>query len=158
MDLVWTELPLSLIVSLAEHNDIRAGQIRRQETIAPIVVRFAETLLSYGGCRVVFRFEQTDYAALLEVGTLLAPTYIELRRGQQSECHRNTARRWRRAKRTTSIVTGFALTAEDGRWRSHTWLIHSDGHIIETTEERDRYYGIVLTKPQAEQFVINELS
>src|SRR5260221_713628 len=30
---------------------------------------------------------------------------------------------------------------DDGMWRSHSWLLDEEGHIIETTVPRSLYYG-----------------
>jgi len=82
---------------------------------------------------------------------------IELRRSRHNEGHANSARRWKRAKKATKIVTGFGLTTTDGRWRYHSWNLHNYGYIIETTVERDLYYGVILDDEEAAKFVAEHL-
>ena len=48
---------------------------------------------------------------------------------------------------------GYGLTAEDGLWRQHTWLW--DGvRVLETTCMRDVYFGVVLDRLEAADFVL----
>lgn len=48
-------------------------------------------------------------------------------------------------------MTGWALTNDDGIWRQHSWVKES-GRIIETTAERDLYFGFELTPEEAKTF------
>jgi hypothetical protein len=67
-----------------------------------------------------------------------------MRLGEPSACHPNAAMMFVRSRRRVRIASGYALSA-DGLWRQHSWGVDvEDGRIIETTERRLRYYGIVL--------------
>ena len=74
--------------------------------------------------------------------------------GAQSHCHLNTAKLYSR-KRVDTIVTGFALS-KDKLWREHTWGLKGK-RVVETTEKRVKYFGKVLSKDEAREFVDNEL-
>ena len=74
--------------------------------------------------------------------------------GEQSHCHSNVAGLYQ-AKRVDTIVTGFALS-KDGLWREHTWGLKG-GRVVETTERRVKYFGMVLEKAAALEFVDNEM-
>jgi len=40
--------------------------------------------------------------------------------------------------------TGYALDADgDDTWRRHSWLLDGAGRIIETTCNRDKYFGYI---------------
>jgi len=63
------------------------------------------------------------------------------------------------------IVTGYALN-KDGLWRSHTLILVEDEKIIETTETRLKYFGVILkenfkdqdfpnAKNEIESFIVN---
>lgn len=68
--------------------------------------------------------------------------------GRRNGCHANAARLWEQGR--GDIATGYALSP-DGYWRQHSWVVAPDG-IIETTQERTRYYGAVLTDTEAAGF------
>lgn len=48
------------------------------------------------------------------------------------------------------IGSGYALSA-DGLWRQHSWGILRDG-ILETTERRIKYFGLILQDERANRF------
>jgi len=70
--------------------------------------------------------------------------------GEPSHCHDNVAELWRRGV-IEHVVTGYALS-DDGLWRSHSWGVRSDGYLVETTVERVRYFGVVLSDAEAFEF------
>jgi hypothetical protein len=66
-------------------------------------------------------------------------------------CHQNVAAAWRnRRTGIIAIATGYALS-DDGLWRQHSWGILRNG-ILETTEVRIRYFGILLQDTRADEF------
>lgn len=75
----------------------------------------------------------------------------KLKRGKSSMCHQNIASSWK-ARRfgIIGIATGYALS-EDGLWRQHSWGLLRDG-ILETTELRVKYFGILLQGDRADYF------
>jgi hypothetical protein len=75
-----------------------------------------------------------------------------MRRGRPSDCHGNVGRLWIRRKGRIEIATGYALS-DDGLWRSHSWGFEAD-HVIETTEARELYFGILLAPARAARFAI----
>jgi hypothetical protein len=49
---------------------------------------------------------------------------------------------------TVRLASGHALST-DGLWRQHSWgVVAEDGRIVETTERRVCYYGIVLSNAE----------
>jgi hypothetical protein len=59
--------------------------------------------------------------------------------------------------RAYQITTGYGLTADDGLWRQHSWLW--DGkRVVETTVERDIYFGVVLDRVAAPGFVFRAVA
>ncbi len=72
-------------------------------------------------------------------------------------CHQNVASLWKSPKRgIIGVATGYALS-EDGLWRQHSWGLLRDG-VLETTERRDKYFGILLQGPGADHFSQTYLS
>jgi hypothetical protein len=69
--------------------------------------------------------------------------------GDPRECHLNAVRLWR-AEECDAIGTGYALSA-DGLWREHSWGVR-DGHLVETTEPRIKYLGVVMSDARATWF------
>jgi hypothetical protein len=65
---------------------------------------------------------------------------------ERSRCHWNVEELWRR-KKLLAVFSGYALS-EDGLWRGHSWGVRGASprsrHIVETTEARQKYFGIAL--------------
>jgi len=91
-----------------------------------------------------------DVPLLLEQGFLTSgPTTIRVMKS--SSCHQNVASVWtKRRFGIVGIATGYALSG-DGLWRQHSWGILRDG-VLETTEARLKYFGLVLQGRRADFF------
>ncbi|MCW3819808.1 hypothetical protein ONA91_35770 [Micromonospora sp. DR5-3] len=100
------------------------------------------TLLSFGGSLVVPPVRpEFDLEELLASGSAFGSA-VRCVQGDVGECHRNVAARWIDGA-IESIGTGYALSADD-LWRQHSWGVDPDGALVETTDERRAYVGIVL--------------
>jgi hypothetical protein len=73
--------------------------------------------------------------AKLDESTVL---YLPL---ESSQCHNNCDFLLAQ-KLASNIYCGYAMS-KDGLWRFHSWGKAESGEIIETTEPREKYYGIV---------------
>lgn len=114
-------------------------------------------LLSYGGDLVVATDTPDPVVSLLVGGRLRFDPGQAARivRGRRRECHQNVIRRWRSGK--LRIVTGYALS-DDGLWRPHSWGLDADDRVVETTDAREMYAGVVLDDVESEAFArANEL-
>jgi len=118
----------------------------------PELKRLQSLLLRMGGtCLVAPPKTDGDVPALLESGFLTSGP-IALKIMKRSSCHQNIAALWKtRSAGIVAIATGYALS-DDGLWRQHSWGIRRDG-ILETTEPRSKYFGIVLQGDKADHFV-----
>jgi len=94
-----------------------------------------------------------DLVALIAAGSVMDASKVEHRPGRPSSCHLNTAAR--AALGQCHPATGYALNGTT--WREHSWGVTADGTIIETTEPRDAYFGIVLAGDIAQSFVDAQL-
>lgn len=72
--------------------------------------------------------------------------------GQPSKCHWNVATLYVRNE-VDHVVTGWALS-DDSLWRSHTWGLQKK-RVVETTERRKKYFGVVLNSYEASLLVVN---
>lgn len=84
-------------------------------------------------------------------GSVIEPMDIVVIKGQDSECHQNSALLYQNDARVNKIGTGWALS-KDGLWRQHSWGM-KNSELIETTTKRTKYYGILLKNTEAENFV-----
>ena len=76
---------------------------------------------------------------------------------KSSSCHQNVALIWTRKQfGIIGIAIGYALS-DDGLWRQHTWGVLRDG-VLETTETRLKYFGIVLQGEKADFFAFSNSS
>jgi hypothetical protein len=108
-------------------------------------------LLRLGGHFIVAPLKpDEDVPTLLQQGFLISGP-VRLKVMKSSSCHQNVASVWA-TKRfgIVGIATGYALS-EDGLWRQHTWGILRDA-VLETTETRLKYFGIVLQGEEADFF------
>lgn len=101
-------------------------------------------LLAIGGEMIVPR-EDIDLDRILETGALFDYLKIIFVEGSKSECHLN-AQVYADLRPNAKLATGWALT-EDGLWRQHSWCWIPDRRvIIETTELRTKYFGVLLSE------------
>ena len=117
----------------------------------PELKRLKSILLRIGGIFLVPPPKlDGDVPALFESGFVTSGP-ITLKNMKSSSCHQNVAALWiHRKAGIVAIATGYALS-EDGLWRQHSWGILRDG-ILETTEPRTRYFGLVLQGERADHF------
>lgn len=125
-----------------------------QHTVPVPYVPLEQKLLRLGGKRMIYRNEP-DLDSLLIRGELLHGS-VELIPGEERECHSNSFQLWSENKEAFSLVTGCGLS-EDGLWRQHSWIIRKrptsgQARIIETTLQRTKYFGFILTDAEAEAF------
>lgn len=113
----------------------------------PDLRRLHERLLALGGEALV-PLHEPDLDAILARGEPFGPTQVILE-GRPSQCHENVARLPAEDYR---IVTGWALSADDGLWRQHSWALDAAGRVVETTEPRAAYFGYVLSPGEAATF------
>lgn len=103
---------------------------------------WCRTLLSYEGSLVVPpRGPESDLDELLTNSSAFGPA-VRFVQADAGECHRNVAELWIDGA-IESIGTGYALSA-DKLWRQHSWGVDPDGVLVETTDDRCAYVGIVL--------------
>jgi hypothetical protein len=124
-----------------------------------VMSKLRKKLLALDGDEVVINAlsEQgmKDQAAtaerVLREGSLFSGKDAITMRGGNNACHDNVQmlldagaipRGW----------TGWALT-NDGLWRFHSWGTRRTGRVIETTEERIKYYGVEIesARPETEK-------
>jgi hypothetical protein len=108
-------------------------------------------LLALAGEMVVAVYEE-DLTELLERGCERAGA-VRARAGVTSHCHANAAGLWEQDPGNI-IVSGYALSADDGLWRQHSWCERGT-HLIETTEPRSLYFGFALNEAEAADFAAN---
>lgn len=103
--------------------------------------RFVRTVLAHGGAHVVPPLQIDPLIDLLaEHGHIHDGRELQLYLGATSACHTNVVALWRTGD-AAALGTGYALS-DDFLWRQHSWAWDADGHIIETTEPRLRYFGV----------------
>ena len=101
-----------------------------------------DRILTFGGDEVCMTAFDEDAQKILSRGQFFyGGSYI--RKGQDCQCHCNSANLWNMNQGRCSIATGYALS-EDGLWRSV--------RVWETTVKRVAYFGVVLTDEECEQF------
>lgn len=114
----------------------------------PQMKKLREKLLGVGGVEIVAIYEE-DIDLLLEEGKLFEKSVSTVDM-ENSNCHSNVAYLYSEEK-CDEICTGWALS-EDQLWRQHSWAL-SNGRILETTEKRKKYYGVVLKNDRRKDFI-----
>lgn len=109
----------------------------------------ATFLLSIGGNLVVPpMYPDGMVRRLLVDGLPFADVPLALEPGEPNDCHGNVVRLWRAGQ--ARIATGYALS-DDGLWREHSWGVR-DGTVVETTEPRQSYWGVLVDDDDAGDF------
>jgi hypothetical protein len=108
-------------------------------------------LLEVGGVELVAPpWRDCGVPALIHAGFVMKGP-VRLRIMERSACHRNLSRLWGRMRSgLVGIGTGYALSG-DGLWRQHSWGVWRRG-IVETTQERVKYFGCLLEGQDADSF------
>lgn len=118
----------------------------------PYLKKLYKRLLRIGGMAVVLwngTNNEDIVARLLRSGRADSGRGAVLKLGEQSECHENSAKLHRNAPWRYEVRTGYALS-KDGIWRPHSWVVDADTNcIIETTEKRVTYFGVVKLERQS---------
>ena len=112
----------------------------------PYLKKLQKHLLQTGGIAVVLWNGTNDediVTRLLNSGQIAPGQEAVLQRGKVSECHENSKAFHQKDPERYEVRTGYALNA-DGIWRPHSWVVDShNDDIIETTEKRTTYFGVV---------------
>jgi hypothetical protein len=103
-------------------------------------------LLKLGGEHVVSPMNHDSEIPRLNESGFLMNYPVTVKLMEANMCHLNSVTLFATGK-ATAYGTGFALTGDDGLWRQHSWAIkrQKDGTlgILETTGERDLYFGVL---------------
>lgn len=126
-------------------------RLRDAAKTQPEIKRLKLLLLKLGGEFVVAPPKpDPDITALLESGFLIGGRIV-FREMAGSACHRNVSALWKKRRfGLVGIATGYGLS-KDGLWRQHSWGVLRDG-ILETTQVRLKYFGILLQGEKADHF------
>jgi hypothetical protein len=109
-------------------------------------------LLTLGGKKVCIGF--TD-GLFDDSGMILDSQHVKhTKTVMDSKCHANSAKYWKENPDKYYIMSGYALSSDDGMWRHHSWLLDKQQQtVVETTSiVRDKYYGFFLSAEMAEDF------
>jgi hypothetical protein len=138
-------------VITTERKKFLQRRLRAAITEQPELKRLKPLLMRLGGDFLVAPPKSDpDLPILLEAGFVMAGP-IKLKQLKSSMCHQNVAAIWKSRKfGIVAVATGYALS-EDGLWRQHSWGILRDG-VLETTEARVKYFGILLQGSRADHF------
>lgn len=112
-------------------------------------------LLEIGGWAACIPHLEPDLEKILSRGRRF-PGKSVMMKGEPSRCHSNSAYCWDANRELCKICTGYALS-RDGMWRQHSWVLHSDGTVVETTEKRVQYFGYVMTEEECERFLLDNM-
>jgi hypothetical protein len=133
-----------------------AGRLRQEARRDKRWPALSKLLLSMGGYAVLPVREPRWYMTrILSDGILMSTKRCVLKRMVSSQCHQNACDLYELGG--VLLATGWALSGDDGIWRRHSWALKPSGCIIETTEKRVAYFGVVLTPSESERMVQEEM-
>lgn len=111
-----------------------------------------KVVLAHGGNRVVLIDPPKTFVEALRDHARLSGGKAKFIEGRVNSCHSNSAKIYSGDPKRYQIVTGLALNEEI--WREHTWVRDlKNKELIETTEPREKYFGITLSGEAAKDFV-----
>jgi len=142
----WSRTPRAWIAS-------RPGVERRGDpsdrAVPPHLQALAATLLAIDGDHLCIPDDDRGGYHLVFDSTMFNQPRGRSARFRPGHCHDNVAALWRQDRAAHTICTGYALSAFDRMWRRHSWALHRDGRLIETTDPRARYFGVPVTGARA---------
>ena len=126
-------------------------RLRAAIATQPEIRALRSLLLDMGGVELVAPpWPDCDVPVLIHAGFVMEGR-VKLRIMERSQSHRNVSRLWGRKRNgLVGIGTGYALSG-DGLWRQHSWGVGWRG-IIETTQARVKYFGLLLLGRDADSF------
>ena len=139
------------------HKNKIAPKIAPHITFDTRLFDLRDRLLTFAGSEVCMPIFEEDLENILSRGQLWYGDRIHMMKGVPCHCHQNSAYCWKKNKDKTVLCTGYALS-KDGMWRQHSWLVHlrpRKNRIIETTVERELYFGYVMTEEESQNFYEN---
>jgi len=110
-----------------------------------------KTLLSYGGNKVVFNRTEEDLYDIIDKGQLWGNNKYLIKM-EMCQCHKNSIFYWDKNRKDSFFVTGYAL-ANNGIWYQHSWILNKHNDVIDTTADRIKYFGFILTNLESEIFL-----
>jgi hypothetical protein len=127
------------------------GRLRKATLEQPELKQLKSLLLKFGGDFIVAPPKQDpDVPRLLQCGFLMSGPIL-FKPMKASTCHQNVSAIWGKGRKgLVGVATGYALS-EDGLWRQHSWGVMRDG-VLESTEKRLKYFGILLQESAADHF------
>jgi hypothetical protein len=134
-----------------EQRGLLDRRIRAAAEQQPEIQILRTMLLEIGGVELVAppTFDP-DVPILIKHGSVMNATVV-CNILDEGRCHENVSELWLdEEKSLTGIGIGYALSA-DGLWRQHSWGVRQN-EIVETTEERQKYFGRLLQGPDAGMF------
>lgn len=139
-----------------ERKKFLIRRLREASKEQPELRRLKSLLLRFGGEFLVAPPKpDEDIPSILKSGFLVGGRIL-FKPMTRSSCHQNVSRLWKnRRSGIIGIATGYALSA-DGLWRQHSWGLRRDG-VLETTELRTKYFGLILQGEKADQFAESNL-
>ena len=154
MDVEWK----SRLQSMVAHSMSSMGPRDRH-----LHLDLRKKLLSFGGEEVCVSYNDSDTLMILSHGIVCRGAKAVKNKGIPRRCHQNAAALFDMNPQRFRVATGWALS-RDGVWREHSWGVDKnipenvDGsHIVETTEKRIAYCGVVLTVEGCKKWVRNNL-
>ena len=134
-----------------EQKEFLSRRLREAIKNQPELKQLKSILLRIGGEFLVAPPKpDSDIPSLLQAGFVTSGP-ITLKIMKSSSCHQNVAALWNHKKAgIVALATGYALS-DDGLWRQHSWGILRNG-ILETTQPRTKYFGLVLQGEKADHF------
>ena len=127
------------------------GRLRKAILEQPELKQLKSLLLKFGGDFIVApQKDDPDVPKLLKSGFLMSGPIL-FKPKKATMCHQNVSAVWTEGRKgLIGVATGYALS-EDGLWRQHSWGVMQDG-VLETTEKRQKYFGILLQDSAADYF------
>jgi hypothetical protein len=135
----------------SEQKEFLERRLREAAEKQPEIKLLANLLVELGGQFLVAPPGADFYISnLLEFGFVMSgPVQLNIMRA--NSCHQNVSLLWKDRKLgMVGIGTGYALS-DDGLWRRHSWGVLREG-IVETTDNRVKYFGLLLQGSRASQF------
>ena len=100
----------------------------------------SETLLKIDGTDVIIHHKEENVCDIFIQKGGLYKGEIKLKTMEANKCHDNSSILWIMFNDYYQIVTGFCL--DEGMWRRHTWVVDKNNILIETTHQREKYFGV----------------
>lgn len=145
-NLYVSKLPATWVISSQQETEY---SLATPENVPQSCLELSNRILSIQGTNICLYHHEEGTNDFFTKNGQLYNLQVKRKRMEARNCHENSTLLHLDKPEYYKLITGFCLN--NGMWRRHSWLVDSSNRIIETTMNRELYFGVELKKDMWER-------